>query len=252
MKITLPMKLAVKSGNVALIKRLFDRHHLRESIDSDGNNILMMATNFGNVELCQHLLSMDYDLTDKNHKDQTVLQIAQAGGLPNHRLIQVLLENLSQSNIPISIRDIEMAPVFVPNSEKPENGDWEAEPDVGIPLDSPEAREIFSDADSALRDALAVDTEGDWDESYFFLPGTRGVKGSRVIIQGLDPWQAEQKLGVQGLIAQGREEGYLTYGDLSDHLPQDITYTEYLEEIVQDFDDIGITVCEVIPISSKS
>ena len=38
---------------------------------------------------------------------------------------------------------------------------------------------------------------------------------------------------VAALIARGKEQGYLTYVELNDHLPESITETEQIEDIIQ-------------------
>lgn len=49
------------------------------------------------------------------------------------------------------------------------------------------------------------------------------------------------------LISRGREQGYLTYADVNDHLPEDISDPEQVEDIIQMINDMGIKVYEVAP-----
>jgi len=49
------------------------------------------------------------------------------------------------------------------------------------------------------------------------------------------------------LIAKGKEQGYLTYAEVNDHLPNDIVDPEQIEEIVNMINDMGITVHEKAP-----
>jgi RNA polymerase primary sigma factor len=49
------------------------------------------------------------------------------------------------------------------------------------------------------------------------------------------------------LIAKGKEQGYLTYAEVNDHLPNDIVDPEQIEEIVNMINDMGITVYEKAP-----
>ena len=55
-----------------------------------------------------------------------------------------------------------------------------------------------------------------------------------------DERQSQLKL----LIAKGKEQGYLTYGEVNDHLPSDIVDPEQIEDIVNMINDMGITVYE--------
>jgi RNA polymerase primary sigma factor len=56
--------------------------------------------------------------------------------------------------------------------------------------------------------------------------------------------QAQQ---LKDLIARGKEQGYLTYTEVNDHLPNDIVDPEQIEDIVNMINDMGITVYEKAP-----
>ena len=56
--------------------------------------------------------------------------------------------------------------------------------------------------------------------------------------------QAQQ---LRELIARGKEQGYLTYAEVNDHLPNDIVDSEQIEDIVNMINDMGITVHETAP-----
>ena len=49
------------------------------------------------------------------------------------------------------------------------------------------------------------------------------------------------------LIARGKEQGYLTYAEVNDHLPNEIVDPEQIEDIVNMINDMGITVHEKAP-----
>ncbi|MFQ3223650.1 MAG: RNA polymerase primary sigma factor, partial [Porticoccaceae bacterium] len=57
----------------------------------------------------------------------------------------------------------------------------------------------------------------------------------------------KQQSGIKDLIAKGREQGYLTYAQVNDHLPEDIADPEQVEDIIQMINDMGITVFETAP-----
>ena len=59
--------------------------------------------------------------------------------------------------------------------------------------------------------------------------------------------QMQQKSRLKLLIAQGKEQGYLTYAEVNDHLPDDITDPDQIEEIISMINDLGITVYETAP-----
>ena len=49
------------------------------------------------------------------------------------------------------------------------------------------------------------------------------------------------------LIKMGKERGYLTFAEINDHLPDDVTDGEVIEAMVSTFHDMGITVYEQAP-----
>ena len=52
---------------------------------------------------------------------------------------------------------------------------------------------------------------------------------------------------VAALISRGKEQGYLTYAEVNDHLPDSITESEQIEDIIQMLRDVGIPVHERAP-----
>ena len=49
------------------------------------------------------------------------------------------------------------------------------------------------------------------------------------------------------LIVKGREQGYLTYADVNDHLPDDISDPDQVDEIIGMINDLGLQVHETAP-----
>ena len=58
---------------------------------------------------------------------------------------------------------------------------------------------------------------------------------------------AKQQSRLKDLIAKGKEQGYLTYSEVNDHLPQDISDPDQVEDIIQMINDMGIQVFEAAP-----
>ena len=52
---------------------------------------------------------------------------------------------------------------------------------------------------------------------------------------------------IKELIAKGKEQGYLTYAEVNDHLPDDISDPDQVEDIIQMINDMGIQVFETAP-----
>jgi len=59
--------------------------------------------------------------------------------------------------------------------------------------------------------------------------------------------ESQQQSQLKILIAKGKEQGYLTYAEVNDHLPNDIVDPDQIEDIVAMINDMGITVHEVAP-----
>ena len=53
----------------------------------------------------------------------------------------------------------------------------------------------------------------------------------------------QQATQIKALIARGKDKGYLTYAEISDHLPEDFD-PEQIEDLMQMFAELDITVCE--------
>ena len=57
----------------------------------------------------------------------------------------------------------------------------------------------------------------------------------------------DQQSQIRELIARGKEQGYLTYAEVNDHLPDDIVDPEQIEDIIGMINDMGISVHESAP-----
>jgi RNA polymerase primary sigma factor len=68
------------------------------------------------------------------------------------------------------------------------------------------------------------------------------LSDKRAVIKGQ---RRSQQL--KDLIARGKEQGYLTYAEVNDHLPNDIVDPEQIEDIVNMINDMGISVHEKAP-----
>ncbi len=59
--------------------------------------------------------------------------------------------------------------------------------------------------------------------------------------------QEQKKSSIKVLIVKGKEQGYLTYAEVNDHLPDTIVDPEQIEDIVTMINDMGIKVFEKAP-----
>ncbi|MES9962533.1 MAG: RNA polymerase sigma factor RpoD [Candidatus Sedimenticola sp. 20ELBAFRAG] len=59
--------------------------------------------------------------------------------------------------------------------------------------------------------------------------------------------QEQQQSQLKQLIAKGKEQGFLTYAEVNDHLPDGIVEPEQIEDIIRMINDMGISVHESAP-----
>ena len=62
---------------------------------------------------------------------------------------------------------------------------------------------------------------------------------------------SQQQSRLKELISRGKEQGYLTYAEVNDHLPDDISDPEQVEDIIRMINDMGIQVFETAPDSDS-
>ena len=58
---------------------------------------------------------------------------------------------------------------------------------------------------------------------------------------------AQRQSSLKDLISKGKEQGYLTYAEVNDHLPTDISDPDQIEDIIRMINDMGINVYETAP-----
>ena len=59
--------------------------------------------------------------------------------------------------------------------------------------------------------------------------------------------QETQRLQLKKLILQGKEQGFLTYRDINDHLPEDVHDADQIETVISMINDMGIEVYDQAP-----
>ena len=63
----------------------------------------------------------------------------------------------------------------------------------------------------------------------------------------MDKFSKQEGSKIAELIEKGREQGFLTYDDVNDHLPEDISDPDQVEEIIGMINDLGLQVHEKAP-----
>ena len=105
--------------------------------------------------------------------------------------------------------------------------------------------------DSDFDDAAGVEGEGEVVPD--FKPPKRGKRGKGdakdLIARGpVSPEEYEARRNrLKLLIKLGKDRGYLTYGEINDHLPDDLVDAEAIDGIISTFSDMGIAVYDQAP-----
>ena len=58
---------------------------------------------------------------------------------------------------------------------------------------------------------------------------------------------SSKKSELKRLILKGKEQGFLTYREINDHLPEDMNDTDQIESVVNMINDMGIEVFDSVP-----
>ena len=59
--------------------------------------------------------------------------------------------------------------------------------------------------------------------------------------------EQDKQSRLKALIAKGKDQGYLTYAEVNDHLPEGIVDPTQIEDIINTINDMGIQVLEIAP-----
>jgi len=66
-----------------------------------------------------------------------------------------------------------------------------------------------------------------------------------MVIMSSDVDKELQAAQIESLVALGKEKGFLTYAEVTEHLGDEITDLDHIEDIIQKIDELGITVYEM-------
>ncbi len=97
------------------------------------------------------------------------------------------------------------------------------------------------------------DNDGEGEVVPDFKPAKRGKRGKAdpkdLIARGpVSPEEYEARRNrLKQLIKLGKDRGYLTYGEINDHLPDDLVDAEAIDGIISTFSDMGISVYDQAP-----
>lgn len=120
-------------------------------------------------------------------------------------------------------------------------------------IQEPNEEDIIGESD----DDMDEDSEVAIAESYVPQASTRGRKGARdkAMKEALSKSyhgnvqedKETQRNRLKALIRMGKERGYLTYSEVNDHLPENITDQDQIDQIIFTLGNLGINVYETAP-----
>ena len=115
---------------------------------------------------------------------------------------------------------------------------------------SPPVKNAVKAVPAAAKPGVAVASKAVAGAKSHLAPpvGKSAAKGSAATAMperrlGIAPEDRQSQLKL--LIARGKEQGYLTYAQVNDHLPSEIVDPEQIEDIVNTINDRGIPVSEI-------
>jgi len=131
--------------------------------------------------------------------------------------------------------------VAKPKAEEDDEEDMDAGADAS--LDSDDVPED-DDSDAKKADLVILPKRGRGSKAKDkALINSTYLSSANATVEELELRRTQLKT----LIKMGKERGYLTFAEINDHLPDDVTDGEVIEAMVSTFHDMGITVYEQAP-----
>jgi RNA polymerase primary sigma factor len=109
------------------------------------------------------------------------------------------------------------------------------------------ARHAETHADAKSHAAHASDAKASTSANNASAAKTAPVDKKAAVPVARAPMTEDRQSQLKLLIARGKEQGYLTYAQVNDHLPSEIVDPEQIEDIVNTINDMGIPVYEKAP-----
>ncbi|MFN4329434.1 MAG: RNA polymerase sigma factor RpoD [Limnobacter sp.] len=154
---------------------------------------------------------------------------------------------------------VEAAPADEPVSKGRGRPPKAGKPATAEAEDTDELEAAAAPADDTLdADVMADDDDSDAKKADLVITPKRGrgakakdkalinsayLSSSTASAQELEARRTQLKM----LIKMGKERGYLTFAEINDHLPDEVTDGEVIDAMVSTFSDMGITVYEQAP-----
>ena len=76
------------------------------------------------------------------------------------------------------------------------------------------------------------------------------LQGEMEFTGGIDVAVLEKELST--LIKKGKAQGYLTYAEVSDYLPDETVGAEKLDSLISAVENAGIELCDVAPVTAQA
>jgi hypothetical protein len=234
----IPLNQAIILGRIELVRNFIQDGAKLEELDANGLTPLMLAVVRNNREICELLIENGADPAAVAHNGKDVLALAVEFG--TQALVDFILASL-------------LSGYAIPNDKSP-------------------VKKVMAEAQSGPNKKGNIDDElAEIEAELYKEPAAEAASGTaekvkplrmkiskakeRALMKefGLDETvltEAEMKQRrdrLKALIKLGKTRGYLTNGEISDHLPDKLVDAETLEVVIATLNDLDVAVFEQTP-----
>jgi RNA polymerase primary sigma factor len=208
-----------------------------------GMTPLMLAASVGSISVSLFLIDQGADFLAKNNAHETAADIAKNN--KHFKLGELLSKLCDESKDDVS----KPAPPEDDGEGPPKKASGRPPGGTGRRPGRPSKNPDNNDAEFGD----SSDGEHEVEVVPDFKPVKRGKRGKSdakdLISRGPvtpEEYEARRNL-LKSLIKLGKDRGYISYGEINDHLPDDLFDAEAIDGIISSFSDMGIAVCDQAP-----
>jgi len=242
-------KMAALSGAVPAVSFYIKKGINLNETDDNGRTALYFAASKGHFGACITLLEAGASLDLKDRNQVSIAQIARQNG---HQELAIYLEEVANPQIVqadhFTAKDPSLESKMVALDE------WETEDEVSLPDNDQHIAISAQDIQKKIGGFLPEDQNDSWQDIEINLPATKievraGIKAAIEREYSLENYTQgmDRNSRLKTLLVLGKERGFITNSEISDHLPDDIQDSEQIDGITGMFNDIGIQVFEEPP-----
>jgi len=234
---------AIILGRIELVRNFIQDGAKLEELDANGLTPLMLAVIRNNREICELLIENGADPAAVAHNGKDVLALAVEFG--TQALVDFILASL-------------LSGYAIPSDKSPVKNvvaEAQRDPNKKGSIAEPSIEDELAELEDDLQGEPVADNVTETGEKVKPLRMKISKAKERALMKefGLDETvltEAEMKQRrdrLKALIKLGKTRGYLTYGEISDHLPDKLVDAETLEVVIATLNDLDVAVFEQTP-----